>query len=315
MELHQLRYFLAIAEEKSFSRAAERAHVAQPSLSQQIQKLEAELGVRLFDRLNRRVTLTQAGHALVPFAERILNEIRDARRCLGDQDEEQGGAVRLGMIPTIAPYVAPRLMTVAAERHPRISIELKEAVTDDLFDATERGEVDFSVISTCRKVQTLHAEEVASEPLFVALGESHPLAKKPALEWADLKPVRIVTLQESHCLSRQVEKVCRAHNIKVDADMPLLQLSTLLALVCSGLAVSLVPEMATKTSGASCIFKRIRRSPPAREINLLRNSSRYQSRAAALIMQLAAEILRSITGSKSSGRPSTATCELILADA
>src|SRR3954454_25221170 len=104
MEIHQLRYFVAVAEEGSFSRAAAREHVAQPSLSQQIQKLEAEIGQRLFDRLHRSVMLTEAGKCLLEYARKILVEIADARRCVDDLKHDVAGQLAVGALPTIAPY-------------------------------------------------------------------------------------------------------------------------------------------------------------------------------------------------------------------
>src|SRR5688500_11691025 len=122
MEVHQLRYFVALAEEGNFSRAAERVHVAQPSLSQHIHKLEAEIGQPLFDRLKRKVTLTQAGAGLLLYARRILNELADAHQFVHDSHRDPAGAVRLGIIATIAPYVVDQLLAESARRHPKVAI-------------------------------------------------------------------------------------------------------------------------------------------------------------------------------------------------
>src|ERR1700751_41507 len=123
MEIHQLRYFVAVADESSFSRAAAREHVAQPSLSQQIQKLEAEVGERLFDRLPRSVVLTDAGRSLLTFARKILVEIADARHCVDELNREVVGKLVVGAIPTIAPYVLPELIGKFRERYPKVHLE------------------------------------------------------------------------------------------------------------------------------------------------------------------------------------------------
>ena len=119
MEIHQLRYFVAVAEEGSFSRAAERMRVAQPSLSQQIQKLEREMGQRLFDRLARGVTPTAAGAGLLPLVRKILNDLADARRCVEERLDMIGGTVTVGIIPTIAPYVLGRLLADFGREYPQ----------------------------------------------------------------------------------------------------------------------------------------------------------------------------------------------------
>ena len=124
MEIHQLREFVAVAEEKSFSRAAEKVRVAQPSLSQQIQKLEAELGQPLFDRLARQVVLTEAGNGLLPFAHRILNELSSAQRFVSDRGKNPSGEVSVGILPTIAPFMVEQLLARCAMRYAEVRLKV-----------------------------------------------------------------------------------------------------------------------------------------------------------------------------------------------
>ena len=150
MEIHQLRYFVALAEEKSFSRAAEKVRVAQPSLSQQIQKLESELGQPLFDRLSRRVLLTEAGSGFLPYAQRILNELSSAQRYVSDRTADPSGEVSLGILPTIAPFILQSLINHCAERYPAIQINMVENVADNhmrMGDGTYRDTVVFSILT------------------------------------------------------------------------------------------------------------------------------------------------------------------------
>jgi DNA-binding MarR family transcriptional regulator len=128
MEMHQLRYFVAVAEEGSFSRAAEGMHVAQPSLSQQMQKLEAEVRHSLFDRLSRRVTPTEAGRQLLPYARRILSGRLDAQRCVDELASEPSGTVALGIIPTIAPYVLWAILQEARAQIPQVRLTLRKSL-------------------------------------------------------------------------------------------------------------------------------------------------------------------------------------------
>ncbi len=132
MEIHQLRYFVAVADEGSFSRAAAKVRVSQPSLSQQIRKLEAEMGQPLFDRLPRSVVLTEAGRCLIDYARQILASIGDARRCVGELKGEIAGKVAVGAIPTIAPYVLPELVVTFQKHYPDVTLEIVEDVTDGI---------------------------------------------------------------------------------------------------------------------------------------------------------------------------------------
>src|SRR5215471_9841304 len=132
MEIHQLRYFVAVVEEGSFSRAAAREHVAQPSLSQQIQKLEVDVGERLFDRLPRSIAVTEAGECLLPYVRKILVEIADARRCVEDLKHDVAGRLTVEALPTIAPYVLPTLIGRFRDRYPKVILEIFEDTTENL---------------------------------------------------------------------------------------------------------------------------------------------------------------------------------------
>ena len=198
MEIHQLRYFVALAEEGSFSRAAERMRVAQPSLSQQIKKFDGEIGQRLFDRLARGVTPTAAGAGLLPFARKILNDLADARRHIVEERLDMiGGTVTAGIIPTIAPYVLGPLLADFERENPQIAVRAVEDVTENLIRLLEVGEIDVAVVSTCRSGPGLHRELWAREPLLVALPKEHRLAGRQRLSWRDLSKETLLTLQES----------------------------------------------------------------------------------------------------------------------
>src|SRR5436190_10818822 len=149
MEIHQLRYFVAVAEEGSFSRAAARVRVAQPSLSQQIRKLEAEVGQPLFDRLPRSVVLTEAGRCLIEYARQILASIGDARRCVDELKGKIAGHVAVGAIPTIAPYLLPELVVIFQKHYPEVTLHVIEDVTAVVTRRVETGELDCAVASTC----------------------------------------------------------------------------------------------------------------------------------------------------------------------
>jgi LysR family transcriptional regulator, hydrogen peroxide-inducible genes activator len=178
MEIHQLRYFAAVADEGSFSRAAAREHVAQPSLSQQIQKLEAELGEKLFDRLPKSVVLTEAGSCLREFARKILINIADARRCVDDLKRDITGRLVVGAIPTISPYVLPDLIAKFQQRHPKVIVEILEDTTESLALRLEDGTLDAAIMSNCDESLTLQRHSLGKEALLLLLPAGHHLARK-----------------------------------------------------------------------------------------------------------------------------------------
>jgi LysR family hydrogen peroxide-inducible transcriptional activator len=209
MEIHQLRYFIAVVDEGSFSRAAVREHVAQPSLSQQIQKLEAEMGQPLFDRLPRSVVVTEAGKRLLEYARKILAEIADARRCVDELKHEVVGRLAVGAIPTIAPYVLP-LIGKFQHRYPKVILEIFEDTTESLVRRLEDGDLDIALLSTCAESPALE-RSLGKEALLILLPKEHPLAKKKRIKWADLKSQKFLLLHEMHCLSAQVYRFLAAH--------------------------------------------------------------------------------------------------------
>jgi LysR family hydrogen peroxide-inducible transcriptional activator len=292
MEIHQLRYFIAVSEERSFSRAAERVRVSQPSLSQQIQKLETEVGRPLFDRLSRRVNLTAAGHGFLPHARKILSQLNDAQRFVKDYEDEPRGVVRLGVIPTIAPYVLRPLFEACAGKFPCLSLRIIEDVTDNLIRATANGEVDLAVISTCRPGPGMALEFCLEEPLLAAVPANHLLASKEQVQWHQLRKQPMLMLHESHCLAGQIKRWCAEHKIPIRQDVQTTQLSSLLSMVATGRGISLIPAMAAAEGSNGCAFLTFGAAAPKRDINLLRNAARYQSKGVSALGQLVREILQ-----------------------
>jgi LysR family hydrogen peroxide-inducible transcriptional activator len=289
MEIHQLRYFLAVADEGNFSRAAEKVRVAQPSLSQQIQKLEAEVGQPLFDRLPRTVVLTEAGRCLLEFARKILTDVADARRCVDELKGEVGGRLGVGAIPTIAPYVLPSLIGKFQKRYPKVSLEIVEDVTENIARRLEDGELDVAFASTCNDGPTIERYSLGQEALLLLLPKEYPLAKKKQVNWSDLKSEKFLLLHEINCLSQQVSELLAANRLQADLALKGAQLGTIAGLVAAGMGVALVPEMMVKYRPIpGCVSLSFAPPVPRREINLLRNPLRFQSKAAEAFREEAA---------------------------
>src|SRR6185369_15267534 len=185
MELHQLRYLLAVAKTGNFSRAAEQCHVSQPSLSQQIAKLESELDERLFSRLKRSAVLTSAGAALVQRAARILSEVDAAHRDVADAAEQVRGKVSVGVIPTIAPYFLPRVLALTTRECPAMEVRIHEATTAQLLVSAAACEIDLAIVSLPIADMRFIREPLFEEELLLAVPPRHPLTKKPRVRLAD----------------------------------------------------------------------------------------------------------------------------------
>jgi LysR family hydrogen peroxide-inducible transcriptional activator len=294
MEIHQLRYFVAVAEEGSFSRAAAKVRVAQPSLSQQIRKLEAEVGQPLFDRLPRSVVLTEAGRCLLEYARQILASIGDARRCVDELKGKIAGDVAVGAIPTIAPYVLPELVVTFQQHYPDVTLHIVEDVTAGIVRRIEAGELDVALASTCQKSPSLGVEPVGAEPLLALVPEAHSLARQSVITFDDLKSQRFLLLHEMHCLSQQVHHQLESRRLHPEIALAGSQLSTIANMVAAGIGVSIVPQMMVRHHATpGCVTLPFAPPAPERELNFLYNPLRFQSKAAAEFRREAAAALSS----------------------
>ncbi|MBK8002193.1 MAG: hydrogen peroxide-inducible genes activator [Verrucomicrobia bacterium] len=289
MEMHQLRYVVAVARTGNFSRAAEQCHVSQPSLSQQIQKLEDELGERLFDRLKREAKLTSHGQAFLRRAIRILEEVDAARRDATDAKELSSGSVTLGVLPTIAPYLLPPVLTKFHARHPGIEIIVQEDTTAQLLKLGLACEIDFALTSLPIADARFEIRELFSEELLVALPPDHPLAAKRTLRSADLESERFIVMKEGHCLGDQVLNFCERRAVRPNVTFRSAQLETVQSLVCAGVGLSLIPAMAMGAGrGRNPEYRSLQAPRPERKIVAVWPRQRPLGRAAEELLNVVA---------------------------
>ena len=182
MELRQLEYFVAIVETGSFSQAAERCNVAQPSLSQQIIKLENEFGCQLFDRLGRTIAITEAGRLLYPRARSILSDVRQAKYTIMADYFPARSSLAVGIIPTLGPYLLYHTVRSFKQAYPEASLLVHEDVTDRLIDKLLNAELDVAFVSLPIENKQIATEKLFAEPLYVALASDHDLATKPTID-------------------------------------------------------------------------------------------------------------------------------------
>jgi len=265
MELHQLRYFCAVADAGSFSRAAEKCHVKQHSLSQQIQKLESELGGRLFDRLGRSVRLTDLGDAFLPRARSVLHELSSAKDELTERLQSEAGPVVVGAIPTIAPYWLPSRLASFSSKFPKVHLTIAEEITPVLLDRLRAGSVDLAVLALPIRGHEFDSHPLFCERLYAALPKKHKLARRPALQLADLRRDPFLFLRDGHCFRDTAVAACDRARLDPRVVFESGHLSSLLAMVGAGVGVSLVPEMAVDKS-KPCRFVRIADTQAVRTI-------------------------------------------------
>ena len=286
MELHQLRYVAAIAQAGNFSRAAELCHVSQPSLSQQVQKLEEELGVRLFERMKRHAKPTFHGLAFLKRAESILAEVEAAKSEAEDMEKLLAGTLSIGVLPTIAPYLLPGMVEAFTTRFSGIEIIIQEDTTAQLTRATLARDVDFSIISPPFDTARLEGLTLFTEELLLALPPGHRLAKQRSLSAADLEGESLIVMKEGHCLGDQVLNFCDLRQAAPRVSFRTSQLETIQAMVKAGLGLSLVPEMAVAgATAASPVFRRLAEPRPRREIVAVWPRKRKLCRAAREFLQ------------------------------
>jgi LysR family hydrogen peroxide-inducible transcriptional activator len=293
MDLRQLRYFLAVAEAESISRAAEHCRVAQPSLSQQIRKLEHALDVRLFDRHRHGVTLTDAGRALLPRARLILAEVHDVESKLRVDIDAGRGHLSVGAIPTMAPYLLPDLIGSLRDEFPECEFTIREDLTEHLIDAVVGHEIDVAIVSTPIDHDLIDLDIVGREELLVVLPAEHRLCSAGAIALPELRDEPTITLHEMHCLGRQITGFCTSRRLARTVVCRSAQLATVLEFVRLGLGVSLVPAMAAANDDSpDRRYLRLKRSPPMRDIALAWRTGRTRPIVGQRLAELLAEKLK-----------------------
>jgi LysR family hydrogen peroxide-inducible transcriptional activator len=284
MEIHQLRYFLAVAHARNFSRAAERCHVAQPSLSQQIMKLEDELGEKLFERNRRDVALTPSGELFRQHAERVIDELEAAREKIRDVRGLVRGKVELGVLPTVAPYFLPAVLKAFGTAHPGIEVSINEDTTANLARAVESKDLDLALISAPAEGRRLVSTELFTEALWLALPAEHPLTRKRTLSVHDLENEPFIVMKEGHCLGGQALQFCQARGFSPRVSFRSAQIETVHAFVAAGLGVSLVPAMALRTDAHDGVVYRPLKEKPTRQIAIIHHGTRSLCRAAKALV-------------------------------
>jgi len=249
--IRQLEYFVALAERLSFRKAADACHVSQPSLSAQIAQMEASFGVKLFERDPRGVQLTGAGQALVPAAEEILagcTRLGQLARSLG---APLTGPLRLGVIPTIGPYLLPKVLPALQAAYPELELFLREEMTERLLEQLEEGKLDLLLLAIDLELGNVATLPLFSDPFVLAVSDQDELANTDVASISDLAGRTTLLLDEGHCLREQTLPLCEAAGGNEHGSFRASSLGTITQMVASGLGITLIPELAIEREAAA----------------------------------------------------------------
>lgn len=271
--LRDLEYLIAVAEHEHFGKAAAAVHVSQPALSGQIKKVEEFLGMQLFERSNRRVAITPIGEQVVDQARVVLEEARKIADLVRSANEPLCGNLRLGAITTLGPYYWPHVLAPLRKRFPKLTLHLREGMTDELLADLRAGTLDAVLASpTAAFDDSLRVLPLFMEPFLLAAPKSHALVKKPGLRPLDLRAADMVLLEDGHCLKDQTVAICPANRRGHIQQYHATGLETLRHLVASGLGYTLIPQLAAKEDpklkNLIC-YRRFDGKPVGREIVLV----------------------------------------------
>ena len=288
MEFEQLKQFLKVAERGNFTRAAEDLSISQSALSRSIARLEDSIGQPVFERQTRRVVLTEVGQLLESRARQIISIVEDTRAEISDDGES--GRIRVGAIPTIAPFFLPGLLKEFAELHPRATVVVQEDTTDNLIKRCTQGEIDLAIVALPIPARYLEIEELFSEELVLVLPPDHPLEKKSRIRFADIESLPFVLLDEAHCLSDNIVTFCRQRSVHPVSVERTSQLATVQELVSLDHGISMIPSMARNIDSSDRrVYRSLSGEKPMRKIALVWNPYRFQSR---LFKQFCTQVYR-----------------------
>ena len=247
MNLRDLQYFVAVAEHQHIGKAALACHVSQPTLSMQLKKLEEYLGVVLFERSNKQIMITQHGEALLERAQRIVRESAELKEAARAVQDPFSGSLKLGLFPTLAPYVLPHIMPQMQAQLPNIRWLLVEEKSNRLLEKLHRGELDAALLAMpVEHVEGLVVHHVFDEPLCLAVPTSHPLAQKHHVMLADIQQEPLLLLEEGHCLRTQMLDVCHLLRVSAFPEFQATSLETLRHMVAAGEGITLMPALAVR---------------------------------------------------------------------
>lgn len=246
--LRQLEYLVALDDYRHFRRAAEHCGVSQPTLSAQLQALEARLGAQMVERQRTGILMTAAGGEVAKIARRVLKDIEEIRHLANSQGGGLGGFVRMGLAPTVGPYLLPRMIADLHQSYPMLKLYVREDLPSTLPTSLEAGRHDVIVMPLPIQRADLETEALFREPLYLAMPSDHPLATRKRIDRRDLRGMEILAIEPGHNLHSQVEGLCAEVGARLLTDYEGTSLDTLREMVGMGMGLSFLPGLYVNTS-------------------------------------------------------------------
>jgi LysR family hydrogen peroxide-inducible transcriptional activator len=246
MNFRALQYFVKLAELKHFSKAANACFVSQPTLSTQIRKLEEELGVSLVERAPRKVMLTPIGEDIAHRARHVLRDIEHIKDAARRSKDPETGTIKLGIFPTLAPYLLPHVIPAIRQKYPELRLQLAEEKTEEILNMLDQGRLDAGLLALPVEDNGMEIEILFEEPFVTAMPSSHPLCEKQSISLQDLEGEELLLLEEGHCLRQQALAVCKLAGAHERVDFHATSMETLRQMVAINAGVTLMPVLSVK---------------------------------------------------------------------
>ncbi len=288
MDLRQLRYLVALAEERHFTRAAAREHIAQPALSQQIRRLETELGLALVERTTRSVAMTAAGELLVARARRILAEVADAQAELATLAGVKGGRLSVGALHTMGPVDLSLLLSSFHRSHPAVELTVREQSSEELAEMLRDDEIDLAFLSVTENIQSrgLELRRLVTEELVAVLPTHHPLAGRDGLTLAELATDSFISFRAGSRLRELLDRAAASAGFEPRITLESNESRRIRSLVSSGLGVAILPRSDAVGAGAPVAVARLTEPALTRDVTLASRAQRRHSPAAQAFLAL-----------------------------
>lgn len=294
MNLKDLKYLVALADTGHFGKAAERTFVSQPTLSAQLKKLEEFLGVKLVERQPKNVQLTEVGKQIVVRARRMLDESDEIVALARSNTDPFAGKLKVGLIPTIGPYLLPRVMQRVRKQLPHLGLMLYEYQTEPLLKRLRDGEIDVGILALPVPHEGLETRALYQESFTLALPNNHPLASKASIKVPDLKGHTLLLLEDGHCLRDQALEVCSRIDVREAEDFRATSLETLRQMVIAGLGITLMPETAVEGPFASqrgLTIRQFAKPTPSRTVGAVWRRSSTRAAAVGAVCDVIDEVM------------------------
>ncbi len=296
MTITQLKYALAIAEHKNLTKAAEKCFVTQPTLSTQIQKLEDELDITIFDRGKKPIELTEVGRKIVFQARNIVNEAERIQDIVDQQKGFIGGEFRLGIIPTIMPTLLPMFLNNFIKKYPKVKLKIEELTTEEIITRINDGHIDAAIAATPLESDNIKERPLYYEPFVAYVPTNHRLRNQTKLEVSDLEIEDMLLLEDGHCFREGVINLCKAFKNQTDEHFQLESgsIETLIKLSNEGMGMTLLPYLHTLdiSERFSSNLKHFREPSPAREVSLIYHKSELKMQIINAMHDLISSVIR-----------------------